>query len=185
MDHKRLKALEEKYWSGQTDSGEEELLKKLALQNADGLSSEFKDLMAAASDLSELQLPVGFDDSFWQKADRKGRGGGKLLYMHSFSSMRSIAAAIAILLTVSGSIYLATRYVGMNDNQSSTASNASEDTFQDPEEAYEATRKALLMVSSRFNEAEKPVSEIKRFHQSTMSISGNMGAFNTKKEDKP
>jgi hypothetical protein len=170
MEPGKLKLLEEKYWAGETDAQEEEQLKSYVAERKIGLSQELIALITASNTYAAQTTSPDFDEKFWNRVEGKNKGNGVLRWLQ-FSTMLKYAAAIVVIGGIGLAIYSITVKIEPN-NTTTAVTDEFHDTYTDPQQAYEETKRALLMVSSKLNEAEQPVMELKRFHESKMSITG-------------
>ena len=151
MDWKKAEKLIEKYWNGETSVEEEQWLK------------EHRHLFAGSESGSQLerlfefwvqqkasdQLGADFDEELLNSirtADRTEHPKN----INPLQKLRfwSVAAAMAILIAAGIAL--------KND----LFKQRSEDTFEDPREAFEATKVALMMVSEKLNEGKAHAARI-------------------------
>lgn len=164
-----LHKLEEKYWQGKTTLEEEAALKRAVAEGREGLSDALLAVMNDATAAGLPELGDDFDDAFWQKAEsRDPSSGGTLLPLALW--MRFAAAAVLLIAVTTGAFYF---FQNEKQNIETVASAEPEDSFEDPEEALKEAMEALNFASEKLNSAKKPAGEIKRFHQSKMTITGN------------
>ncbi|MCZ4408303.1 hypothetical protein O3Q51_05755 [Cryomorphaceae bacterium 1068] len=171
MSDFRLKQLEEKYWKGETSLEEERELKSAAIEGCEDLSPEFSELMAAISDeadKSDVQLDDSFESDFWEAVEEKN---DPKIVRGRFTPLEFVryAAAAVVLLCFSFAIWYA---VGDTDQAAVVASVQQEEQFESPEKAFEEAKQALSFASSKLNKAKKPVQNIEKFHQATLSVAG-------------
>ncbi len=167
MDSNRIQVLEEKYWKGETSLAEEQELKRYVRDNGEDVSKSLADVFSAASKSDEPTLGRDFDDAFWDAVS--GNSGGRSRNFQSFHFMRYAATGI-IILGLSIGFYAV---IDWEEKPSETVVlSTADDTFADPEKAFEETKRALFFASQKLNQGVQPVSEIKRFHHSQMSITG-------------
>lgn len=145
MSEKRINEILDRYWTGETSLEEEaDLRKYFAQSDLPAEHEQFRTLFGFYAKEAERQMPEGEVRST-QSAVRS-----QITRAHSFTRsilIASIAAAFALL--ISFSIFFTPQQQDHN-HISLTA-----DSFDDPEEAYEAARKALLLVSARLNAGKK------------------------------
>lgn len=177
MDRNRFKILEDKYWQGESNLAEEQELRRYVLTNREKVSKALWDLFGAVDEIKEAKLDDDFDTAFWNSVSN--RSNGRRGNFHSFHFMRYAATGIIILGLAIGFFAI----IDSTDEPANTvAIKESEDTYSDPEQAFEETRKALFFASEKLNKGVEPASEIKRFHDSKMSITGVSDYKSGKKE---
>lgn len=177
MDRNRFKILEEKYWKGESNLAEEQELRRYVLSNKDKVSKELWDLFGALDEIKEAKLDDDFDAEFWNSVSN--RSNGRSGNFHSFHFMRYAATGIIILGLAIGFFAILD---SPDEPVNTVAITESEDTYSDPEKAFEETKKALFFASEKLNKGVEPASEIKRFHNSKMSITGVSNYKSGKKE---
>ncbi len=178
MEPSKLKLLEEKYWAGETDAQEEEQLRHFALTEKSGLSQEFIALVSANIAFARETTSAEFDDKFWNRVEENRNGGMGMKWLQ-FATYTKYAAALIVLAAIGLAIY-SIAIKSDSGNENTIATEEFQDTYTDPEQAFEETKRALLMVSSKLNEAEQPILELKRFHESKMSITGSTAVDDNK-----
>jgi hypothetical protein len=167
MDSETLKSLEAKYWEGRTSSEEDRALMTHASRPGSVLSEEIRHLMGAISEVKSVELGSDFDDAFWAKAE--GNVQSKPLVLRMAVAFRYAAAILVAALL--GLVLWLSLGAPKDTGQGGGAQQITAiDTYDDPEKAFEETKKALLLVSQKFNKGAEPVGEIKRFHTMQMSI---------------
>jgi len=166
MTEAQLRMLEEKYWKGESSLEEENLLKNAVNHGDTDLSPEIRQLFKAYNDVNpELQLDDSFDDDFWSAVDHQSRVVKVNFGIRDFIRY---AAAVAILLSLGATIW----YSMVDSPQKQMVSSVQKNHFETPEEAFEEAKRALSFASSKLNKAKKPVRNIEKFHQATLSVSG-------------
>lgn len=177
MDRNRFKILEAKYWKGESSLAEEQELRRYVLANKDKVSKALWDLFVAVDEIKEARLDDDFDTAFWNSVSK--RSNGRSGNFHSFHFMRYAATGIIILGLAIGFFAIID---ATDEPENTVAITESEDTYSDPEQAFEETKKALFFASEKLNKGIEPASEIKRFHNSKMSITGVSNCKSAKKE---
>lgn len=127
MEFDKMEALLEKYFEGETSIAEENELK-------DYFSSS-----DVAPHLEEYRPLFGY---FAEAKEQKFVSNVSLTSKKPKVAWLSIAASIAILIGVGAYTYF---------NTNSVQENKELGTYNDPEEAFEATQKALAMLSNNVN----------------------------------
>jgi hypothetical protein len=159
MDLKKAEALIEKYYNGET-SPEEELQLRKFFSTAEYVPNHLmpeKELFSLYSKAAEEEVPVnGFIENLEKVIDgqalKKIDSGKSIMYWIS-----GIAAGLALLLT--SYFLLVHKPVGIDQRQ------ALQDTFKDPQLAYEETQKVLLYVSQTMNKATAPLSNFSKINK--------------------
>jgi hypothetical protein len=82
-----------------------------------------------------------------------------------------IAAVFVILLSIGA--LLINRQMNSSDTITATKQIVVEDTFEDPQLAYEETKKALLLISSKLNKGNTYAVEFVKFSQSQENLKKN------------
>lgn len=155
--------LEEKYWQGETTLEEEARLKQAAAAGEAGISEALRYAFAAIDDAGGQVLGGDFDTAFWQKAEAQ-RGGA----LGPLSVWMRYAAAAVVLIAVTISAF----YLYHNQQDAPIAAYTADDTFEDPEEAFRQAVEALQFASEKLNHGQQPAREIRRFHQTKLTIAG-------------
>lgn len=176
MDRARLEYLEKKYWEGQTSLEEENELKKAVQSGNSEVSASLISIFNSASQSLDVSLGDDFDTAFWQKI--KGKNSNNQARVFTLSLFMRYAAVGIILLGISGVIWT---LVLKDDPHEEVARTefVKVDTYDDPEIAFEETKKALMYASQKLNEGKKPLGEIKRFYNAKMSIAGTSAHVDT------
>ena len=178
MDSNRLKYLERRYWAGKSSLDEERELKAGVRNGTVGVSEHLVSLFQEIENAENQTLDADFDADFWQKANnRKSEGGARIFTLSLF--MRY--AAIGIILC--GVTFALWNIISKNDYGQSIPPTeiAAGDTYDDPEVAFEETKRALLFASQKLNKGKEPIKEIKRFYSTKLSIAGmSTDSLNTK-----
>lgn len=166
MDINRNKWLEKRYWEGLATIEEEEELRRSIAADGDGLSREIKVLFGTLEALAPAELDAEFDNEFWTKVEPSNNI--RKLNVNQF--MRYAAIGL-ICLAVGLALWNIALSPGSSDEMQAVAISG-EDTYADPKAAFEETRRALMFASEKLNKGKAPISEIKRFYTTRMSISG-------------
>ena len=176
MDGARLKYLERKYWEGNTSLEEENELKNAVDSGIDDVSPSLISVFKSTAELHNVSLDDDFDTAFWRKAE----GDNNQARVFTLSLFMRYAAVGIILLGISGVIWT---LILKDDSEQNVAQTEfiNVDTYDDPEIAFEETKKALMYASQKLNEGKKPLGEIKRFYNAKMSITGTPANTDTAK----
>ena len=167
MDIRRNEFLEKKYWEGSSTLEEEQEIRQAVLENAPGFSTEIKTLFNISGVKSEVELDDGFDATFWEKAS----GTESKSAVWNVSLFMRYAAAGIILFGLTMALWnLLLNNGPMKPAPITEISQV--DTYTDPQVAFEETKRALTFAASRLNKGKEPITEIKRFYDARVSISG-------------
>ena len=167
MGHERLDILAELFWEGACTEAEEQELRELVrtiivpVQHTELKAYLDYTETAEAEDI----LGGGFDMQIMQEIERRetgatGGGGGYPLWL-------KIAAGVIIILGLFGVF----RNMS-NDNMEAEGPAQMvmvEDTYEDPEQAYQEVKKALALVGMKMNDG--------------MGHAGSLGMFDKAKEE--
>lgn len=139
MTTEQINNLLQRYEQGSTTEAEEQSLRQLAAQGL--LSGEWNDYFAALD--GAVEVPEGLEDRLSRCIDAM-QAGDKLRHRVWWRRVVGIAASLAILITVGLYIH----------NQHQTRAILDEDTYTDPQEAYNQTEQVLIMLSRQLNKGE-------------------------------
>jgi uncharacterized protein HemX len=176
-----LKTLAAKYWQGETTLEEEEEIRRAARETPEFLSSCLVDLFLAL-DTESSRAPTldnSFDERFWAEAEEDDPKVIGINFSPQFI-IRAAAAAVVVVAMGLGLWYGLEEQNG-SDVENRTASTLS-DTYEDPEVAFEEAKKALSFASSKLNRGAEPITRIKKFHQATLSVTGESQQKNETKQ---
>jgi len=138
MESQRIKTLLDKYYQGETTLEEEKLLKEHFSKNSpsdiDLADKYLVDFFLA----NKTQIPVDLDEQLDNLIENEWERETKL----KFSTILKWAGSVAAVLIVA----LGILYYEKKDNPVVLA-----DSYQDPQEAYEETKKVLLFISNKMN----------------------------------
>jgi hypothetical protein len=159
MDSKRIDELLNRYWECETSLEEEQELREyfegseVATQHQEAASL----FRYFAAHKKKSLGDEGFDKRVFEtRTPKKNTRVIQLVY----NSMR-IAAGIAVLLVA---IYFVRKEILETDQI------ATEDTYEDPQLAFQETKKALMMISKGFTKAEEEARKINLFNEAQKEI---------------
>ncbi len=174
----KIRVLLEKFYEGETDRNEEELLKSFFLSaNAPADMEADRQLFLALHEESSLEVPdgEGFEELFFdalEDIEKKEQKSARTIYLR-------FAAIAASFLLIAGSYFLIVHEYGIEKNGLSYQEYSPED----PEKAYKEAKNALLLVSSvmnkgteelqtlsKFEEARNEMAKISKFHDAVVMI---------------
>lgn len=155
MDSKHIEQLLEKYWECETSLEEEKALRDFFNQPEvpDSLKESAVLFRYFEQQRQHKMNDAAFDTSLKSKL-QPAQGKMRSLYM---SSLR-IAAGISVVV--------ASFWLVRTELRDSTPQEVA-DTYDDPKQAFEETKKALQMISKNFGKAEKAASNINMINEAT------------------
>lgn len=182
MDSNRLKLLEKRYWAGESSLDEEQELKEAIRDGVHGASEQLVSLFQEIKQNKDQSLDANFDSEFWQKAtNEKDNGGARIFTLSLFMRYAAVGVILFGITFALWSIIMKDENVPAIAQTKITAN----DTFDDPQVAFEETKKALMFASEKLNKGKEPIKEIKRFYNAKMSIAGmQTDSINTKNKTK-
>ena len=150
------KVLIDKYWKGLLSVVEEKWLKAHHAEQDD------KTLEAAYFKYLREKSAEGMDDPEFDKAILAKINGTTTRKSRQFSWMNwRVAAVVALLFAASITFKIGWMNDPLPPNKVVTV-----DTYQDPEEALEETKKALLFISTQLNKSSVYTSTLSKFNES-------------------
>ncbi len=168
MDSNQLSVLEVKYWQGETSREEEQTLALAARSDAVGLSSALIQLMANTELGKSEYLPEEYNANFWEIVKKEPAQDTEPHF--TFNSFLRYAAAAVLLIALGLSLFTFIMGHTETDVAGELATVSAADTYQDPQEAFNQTRDALLFAAQKLNRAKKPVAELGKFHETELQI---------------
>ena len=163
MDSKQpIEELLNKYWNCETSLEEEQQLKEYFSQE------DIPDALREAAPLfryfNEQRATTLQDDSFDKKViTRMRRNPNTKVRRLVYNTMR-IAAGIVVVMAAVWFVH---------SELSTTESPQVVDTYNDPQKAFEETKKALLMISKSFGAVEEQAKKINLFNEAQEQIKRN------------
>ena len=160
MEYNRIKGLLEKYWNCETTLEEEAQLRSyFSSEEIHEDLKAFGPLFQYFGSKSELRISDGFDEKIIHQIE-KGKRSPKQRYL---SISYKVAAAVILLLFF---VTIHQRYIAVRDK----AVIVVKDTFEDPEKALEETKKALLLVSEKWNKGKSNIAKLSEFNKAEKII---------------
>lgn len=162
MDSNHIGELLEKYWNCETSLEEEQTLKTYFAQ--DDIPEALKET-AALFRFFEAEKNKRVEENFDATVTKqiKARRVGKVVSMLSFAQVARIAAGIVVVVAA---IY----FVRQEVREAYPEEVAVTDTYDDPQAAFEETKKALMMISRSFGKARSEAEKIKMFNDAEKKI---------------
>lgn len=169
MDSNRIENLLSKYWNCETSLEEEQQLREY-FKGGD-IPEQWKETAALFRYFEENKKKtlsdVAFDAAVMQNVQPQKKG--KLVKLF-YNSMR-IAAGIAVLVMA---VWFVRKEVRDTTPQEVV------DTYDDPQLAFEETKKALLMISKSFGTAESQAKKLNMFNEAQKEIQKKDNEKNSK-----
>jgi len=161
MEAKKQSELAKKYWAGKSTKAEEAALLNSALN---GVEAEEKIHFEQLKQFSKLSLDARFEAELMDKIAPKKEALSRQLIP---SLVWKVAAAVMIGL----STYFL--YQPMRGIEETVPIIALEE--EDPEKAFEVTKQALLLISSKLNKASKVDLPLNKFEETRIKIQEKEG----------
>jgi len=162
MDLNRIEQLLEKYWECETTLEEEKELKTFFKGSdvPEHLKSYVPMFQYYTEEKRSGQLNDVFDKDLVAKIKglNQGNGQSQSRVVKLFYDMGKVAAVILVVITAG--YFVKQEYMEKKDSGKPYLS----DTFEDPQKAFEETKKALKMISTNFNKGRKEVRKLGTFH---------------------
>ena len=164
MDLKKAEALREKYWEGKTSKSEEKELKKYFSNANDGSYLDNGYFTYLNKKRSENPLDNSFDEEILNLIEEKN---DELKPKNSLIKYWYIAASLSLIISVS--------IIFKNEifKIKSPVQVVQADTFEDPQKAFEETKKALLLISSKLNQSSAYATQFSKFEESQNNLKQN------------
>lgn len=161
MDSSKIEALLAKYWECETSLEEEQQLRDYFRQKeVPGHLASYKPLFHYYEKAGNTPiLDAGFDKKVLGAINAKQQVASKGKVVSMFSNLAKIAAVI--LVVVAAGYFIKQEYTSKKDKVDELTNI---DTFEDPQKAFEETKKALQVISANFNKGRKQASKVAVFH---------------------
>lgn len=163
MDYRDIRTLLEKYWQGESSLEEEKQIKLFFSRHPDKLPDdleEIRDLFGFYEDELHMNAPE-FPPLFIQDIKKKNDSPGRI-----FILLKSYWKYAAILLLLLGSMVL---YQSVHHEKSLTTA---EDTYQEPQKAFETTRKALELIAANLNKGKNGMEKLSLLNEAEQTVKG-------------
>ncbi|MBL6445206.1 hypothetical protein JMN32_02730 [Fulvivirga sp. 29W222] len=168
MDLDRIEQLLAKYWDCETTLEEEKELRKFF--NSDSVPTRWQAIAPLfryyEHEKKNGQLDGLFDEQVLAQIDTKRAEstGDKGKVVRMFYDIAKVAAVVLILVTAG--YFVREEYLNKKDKMDPYIA----DTFEDPKEAFEETKKALMLISKNFNKGRKEVEKVGVFSEAQEKI---------------
>ena len=159
MDSDHIKRLLNKYWNCETSLEEEQLLREYF--NGQDIHESLKE-SAPLFQYFELKKAESLDESFDEKFRSRFRDSERVIRLPVIKIAR-IAAGVLVVVA-------ATFFIHQEVKKSTSEEMA--ETYSDPRQALEETKRALMMISNSFNKAQQGAEEIKLFNEAETKLRG-------------
>jgi hypothetical protein len=164
MDSKKAEVLRKKYWEGKTSQSEEKELKNhfSGVQGGSDLDEVYFSYLDKKS--GESPLDDKFDEEILSLIDDKNHE-----IKQNISLLKYWYIAASLLLIISVSIIFKNEIFKVGSQEQVVQA----DTFEDPEKAFEETKKALLLLSSMLNQSDEYTTQFSKFDESQTILKQN------------
>lgn len=167
MESSKVNDLVERFWAGDATEMEERQLREFFQQG--NVPAHLEDTAAyflAIKAEESMELPEDFEQEVMAQI-RRPRGGR--LIQFNFSR---IAASLLLVIGLSLGLY----YFLGSGNMPASNDMVQVDTFEDPQQAYEEVKRALMMVSTRMNDGMTYSQELGHFSTLVPTVFKDSGA---------
>ena len=163
MDSEKIDELLNKYWNCETSIAEEQQLKEYL--RGKEIPEQWKETAALFRYFDENKKTTLSDVSFDHQVLAKVKTPEKGKVVKLIQNSLRIAAGVAVLM-------IAIWFVRNEVRSTDVASNDGQikDTYDDPKMALEETKKAFLMISKSFGNAEEKAKKINMFNEAQEKI---------------
>jgi len=166
MDSKRIDLLLERYWNCVTTQEEEAEIKAFFNSGID-IPVHLKStapLFQYFREEAEIKLKdQDFDKKLMAQLQQQPKGKVRKLEQ-SFQNYMKVAAAIALIIVTS---FVFRMEIWQGDKPQLLLV---EDTYKNPEKAYEETKRALMLIASKMNHGKKEVQKISMLSKAESKI---------------
>ena len=170
MNSEEIKRLLEKYYEGETTSGEELLLKKFfSMDNVPQDLRSDQEIFRYYIQATVIPEPsADFEKKIISAIDNEDKNPGRFKRKRLYVTLSGIAAAMIIL---AGSYFF---FINRSEPR---------DTYSDPEVAYAETMKILYKVSARLNQGTKALGHLSDLQDETQRTMATVSRSTAKIED--
>lgn len=162
MNREKIKALLEKYYSGESSLEEEKLLRNyFAGSQVEDEFLDHKELFVfSGNEIKASDDIPDVSDEIWSNIE-KNENIKQLKKRKLYHYTLSVAASIAILVV---------SFFFINDEINNGSPAQFEDTYDNPELAYLQAKEALLFVSSKLNSGTDHLKPIEKLNEGTQEL---------------
>ena len=164
MDYKRIEDLLDKYWACETSIVEEKELKEFfnSVEVPDNLKETASLFKYFEMESSQNKLGTDFEEIVLEQIEEAPvKKEAKVLQL--FNRYYKVAAVIVMVIGLS---YFVTRTIKRQEKEQLQVA----DTFQNPEDAFEETKKALLLISNKIGKGKSQVVKLSEFSKTEEKI---------------
>ena len=167
MDYKRIEQLLDKYWECETSIEEENELKEFFTQ--EDVPEQWKETALLfryyKSEIKNRKLDKSFDSKVIQNISNPQIQGKEGKVIQWYNRYARVAAVVLILVAVS---FVITRTLQKQQQKALVA-----DTYQNPEDAFAETKKALLLISKNIGKGKDQAMKLTKFNKAEEKIKNN------------
>lgn len=173
MDSKRIETLLERYWSCvSTLEEEEELRKFFSSENVPDHLKEYENLFKYyEAEKKSISLDSTFDLELVEKIKSQKPSNKSRRIVFNYLK---VAAAVAMVMVAS---FLFRQNLAPENRPELMG------TYEDPQEAYEETKRVLMLVASKLNKGKKYTETLSNFNEAEQKIKGVDTDENNNNED--
>lgn len=164
MGYDELHDIAERFWKGETSEAEEQKLKERLCYGEvpDNLQDLADYLRFQDAQRAELSLGDDFDRKMLEEVERRS---GRVFQM---PQIWKIAASIALLIGFVGLMKVI--FDPIEPTGTEIAVEVIDDTYQDPERAYQEVKQALMLVSKKMNKSSSAAQGLSLFNQAEQEL---------------
>jgi hypothetical protein len=159
MDSSRIDELLNKYWNCETSLEEEQQLREYFRGRE--ISEQWKETATLFRYFDEHKKKALDDNAFDSEVLKQVQAPKQGRIVKLFYNSMRIAAGVAVLVVAT--------WLVRNEVRKTTP-QAVVDTYDDPKLAFEETKKALMMISKSFGNAEEKAKKINMFNEAKEQI---------------
>lgn len=159
MDSNRMDELLNKYWNCETSLEEEQQLREYFRGRE--IPEQWKETAALFQYFDTVKKKTLDDHAFDDEVLKKVQAPKKITVTRILYNSMRIAAGVAVLVVAT--------WLVRNEIRETTP-QATVDTYDDPKLAFEETKKALMMISKSFGNAEEKAKKINMFNEAQEQI---------------
>ena len=168
MEWNRIEKLVKKYWEGKTDAGEERELRQFFRTHApQQLPASMREtaVLFRYFTAEEEKQPLGeaFDEGLLAKLHERTDQEAPWVRV-VWINLLKLVACLAIVIT------LVLQFKNAHERAEAEKKLAAWGTYEDPQQAYQATKRALLLVSAQLNQGRAYTQEIKKISEAEAKV---------------